>query len=151
MSIYKYKFESILKYRKSIEKNKESELGNSIKKYVKEKKELEDLNNNFHEFYKTMNRAINDGITIEKLVNMAYGQDFYREGMKKKTISVENAANNVKKNRLELITAVQDKKIMERLKEIDLNNYKYEEQKNNEKNLDEIISFKLSSNIAEGK
>lgn len=145
MGIYKYRFQSILKYRNSTENNKKNLLGISIRKLDKEKNELEKLNNNLYESYETMERVFNDGVTIEKVVKMASCQTYYKEGIKKKNIDVKNAENNVRQRRQELIKAVQDKKIIERLKEIDLNNFKYEEQRKDEKKLDEIISYKHSS------
>lgn len=145
MGLYKYRFESILKYRKSIENNKKNLLSLSIKKFYREKKELEKLNQNLNESYESIKKEFNDGVTIEKLVKMANHQNFYKEGIKKKNIDVENAENSVKERRQELIKAVQDKKIIEKLKEMDLNNFKYEEQRKDEKKLDEIISFKHSS------
>lgn len=145
MGLYKYRFESILKYRKSIENNKKNLLSLSIKKFYREKRELEKLNQNLNESYESMKKEFNDGVTIEKLVKMTNHQNFYKEGIKKKNIDVENAENSVKERRQELIKAVQDKKIIEKLKEMDLNNFKYEEQRKDEKKLDEIISFKHSS------
>lgn len=145
MGIYKYRFQSILKYRNSTENNKKNLLGISIRKLDKEKNELEKLNNNLYESYETMERVFNDGVTIEKVVKMSSCQTYYKEGIKKKNIDVKNAENNVRQRRQELIKAVQDKKIIERLKEIDLNNFKYEEQRKDEKKLDEIISYKHSS------
>ena len=90
-------------------------------------------------------RNIKDGIIIDELLKMAEDQSYYKEGIRKKTIDVEVANNEVKKNRIELIKAMQDKKILERLKEIDFLNYKYEEERKTEKNLDEIIGFKHNS------
>ena len=151
MSIYRYKFESVLKYRKSTENNKKNLLNLSIKKHIEEKKGLYRLYDNLYESYESMKREFNNGIKIEEIANVAEWQSFYREEIKKKTVSVENAKNNVKSKRLELISAMQDRKIMEKLKEIDFNNYKYEEQRKIEKSLDEIISFKSNSKMMEGK
>lgn len=145
MGIYKYRFESILKFRNSVENNKKNLLSISIRKLSKEKKDLERLNKDLNESYDCMEKVFSDGVTINKLVEMANHQNYYKEGIKRKNIDVENAKNNVEEKRQELIKAVQDKKIMEKLKEIYLNNFKYEEQKKDEKKLDEIISYKHSS------
>lgn len=145
MGIYKYRFESILKFRNSVENNKKNLLSISIRKLDKEKKELERLNKGLNESYESMKKEFSDGVTIDKLVEMANHQNYYKEGITRKNIDVKNAENNVKERRQELIKAVQDKKIIEKIKEIDLNNFKYEEQKKDEKKLDEIISYKRSS------
>mgnify|MGYP000859445394 CR=1 FL=1 len=52
MSIYKYKFDNILKYRKSVEINKKNQFSISLKKYKKEKNMLNNLNNKLNESYK---------------------------------------------------------------------------------------------------
>lgn len=145
MSIYKYKFDNILKYRKSVEINKKNQFSISLKKYKKEKNMLNNLNNKLNESHEDIKRNIKDGIIIDELLKMAEDQSYYKEGIRKKTIDVEVANNEVKKNRIELIKAMQDKKILERLKEIDFLNYKYEEERKTEKNLDEIIGFKHNS------
>jgi flagellar FliJ protein len=48
--------------------------------------------------------------------------------------------------RKELIKATQEKEIIEKLKEKDYNKFLYNEQKKEEKLVDDLISFKESSN-----
>jgi flagellar FliJ protein len=47
--------------------------------------------------------------------------------------------------RAELIKATQEKKMMEKLKEIDYNKFLYQEQKKEEKLVDDLVSFKESN------
>jgi flagellar FliJ protein len=47
--------------------------------------------------------------------------------------------------RHKLVIAVQDRKIMEKLREIDYGKYIYIEQKNEEKLIDDLVSFKQSN------
>ncbi len=145
MTIYKYRFDRILSYRESMEKEKRNQLNTSMRKYIEEKNILVNMNKDLESSYENVKESIEKGIKAEDLVKIAESQNYYREGIKSKTIDVKKADKNVKEKRIELISAMQDKKILERLKEIDFANYKYEEERKAEKELDEIIGFKYNS------
>lgn len=142
MKLYKYKFERILSYRESIEKNQKMDLSISIKKYIKEKNRLIDLDTDLNKTFEDFNKSIVEGVTVKELIKIKENQDYLKKVIKKKTVDVENADNDVRENRVKLIKAMQDRKVLEKLKEIDLFNYNYELQKETEKDLDEIIGFK---------
>ncbi|MCK9216506.1 MAG: flagellar export protein FliJ [Firmicutes bacterium] len=142
MKLYKYKFDRILSYRESIERNQKMHLSLSIKRYIKEKNKLLNLNADLNKNFDDFRNSIAKGMTIGELLKIEENQNYLKEVIKKKTIDVKNADNDVKENRVKLIKAMQDRKVLERLKEIDLLNYNYELQKETEKDLDEIIGFK---------
>ncbi len=142
MKPYRYKFDRILSYRESVEKNQKMKLSTSIKKYIKEKNKLIGLNNNLNQSFEDLKKNITEGLTIGELLKIAENQNYYKEGIKKKAMDVEYADEKVKENRVKLIKTMQDRKVLERLKEMDLLNYNYELQKETEKELDEIIGFK---------
>lgn len=144
MSTYKFKFQKVLEYRKSLEDQKKNLLSLSIKRYLREKKDL----NNLYDCLNNSNNALYQqaikGTTIRKLRDIYEEQMFYREGIKHKTVVVNKAEEEVKNSRQELVKAMQNKKTMERLNEIYYNEFQVDEQRKNEKNIEEIVSFKES-------
>lgn len=144
LSIYKFKFQKVLEYRKSMENQKKYILSMHTKKYLNEKEDLDKLSHNLQSSNDVLIEKVNNGITIDKLRNMSEEQEFYREGIKKKTYTLMKAKEDVKQGRYELMKAMQNKKIMERLKEIHYDEFQYDEKRKDEKHLEEIVSFKVS-------
>ncbi len=145
MSIYRFRFDNILKLRKSIELNKKDQLGNSIKKFQKEKNNLNNLNEKLNITFEKIYEEYEKGIEVGDLLKTAERQNYYKKEIDKKIVDVEEANQEVIENRKELIKAMQDKKILEKLNEISFTGYMYEEKRKTEKELDEIISFKHNS------
>lgn len=145
MSIYRFRFDNILKLRKSIELNKKDQLGNSIKKFQKEKNNLNSLNEKLNITFEKIYEEYEKGIEVGDLLKTAERQNYYKKEIDKKIVDVEEANQEVIENRKELIKAMQDKKILEKLNEISFTGYMYEEKRKTEKELDEIISFKHNS------
>lgn len=145
MSIYRFRFDNILKLRKSIELNKKDQLGNSIKKFQKEKNKLNNLNEKLNITFEKIYEEYEKGIEVGDLLKTAERQNYYKKEIDKKIVDVEEANQEVIENRKELIKAMQDKKILEKLNEISFTGYMYEEKRKTEKELDEIISFKHNS------
>ena len=151
MARYRYKFENILKLRKSIEDNKKNLLSQSIKKLNKEKKELDALSIALFGSIENANKKMNEGIRVKEIIAIANEHSYYRDKIEEKKVSLKDAKTLVDNRMEELSYAMKDRKIMERLKEINYNKYKYEEERKAEKNLDEIISFKTNYKVMEGK
>ncbi|SHJ05625.1 flagellar export protein FliJ [Lutispora thermophila] len=144
MATYKFKFQKVLEYRQSLEDQKKNLFSLSMKKYLREKDELNDLYNSLKNCNNELYKLASNGTTIGELRDIYEEQIFYREGIKHKTNAVIKAEEEVKKNRQELVKAMQNRKTMERLKEIYYNEFQVDEQRKNEKNIEEIVSFKES-------
>jgi len=144
LATYKFKFQKVLEYRQSLEDQKKNLFSLSMKKYLREKDELNDLYNSLKNCNNELYKLASNGTTIGELRDIYEEQIFYREGIKHKTNAVIKAEEEVKKNRQELVKAMQNRKTMERLKEIYYNEFQVDEQRKNEKNIEEIVSFKES-------
>lgn len=144
LATYKFKFQKVLEYRKSLEDQKKNLLSMSIKRYLKEKEDLKKLYECLSKSNHNLYQKVSNGTTIAELRDMYEEQVFYREGIKHKTNSVIKAEEDVKKSREELVKAMQNKKTMERLNEIYYNSFQADEQRKYEKNVEEIVSYKES-------
>jgi len=144
LATYKFKFQKVLEYRKSLEDQKKNILSMSIKRYLKEKEDLKKLYHRLSNSNRNLYQKVSNGTTIAELRDMYEEQVYYKEGIKHKTNSVIKAEEDVKKSREELVKAMQSKKSMERLNEIYYNSFRADEQRKYEKNVEEIVSYRES-------
>jgi len=86
------------------------------------------------------------GMAVNELKLLANYIDYYKRGIKAQKIKIKMAEDYLSTCREELIKATQEKKMIEKLKEIDYSEYLYGEQKKEEKLVDDLISFKESNN-----
>lgn len=140
--MYKFKFQKVLEYRKSIEDQKKNILGLYTKSYLNAKEDLDKLHHSLQYSNDMMEQQVNTGVSINELRSMYEEQNYYREGIRNKTKVLIKAEEDVKQGRFELVKAMQNKKTMERLKEIYYKEYQYDEQRKFEKHIEEIVSFK---------
>ncbi|HHY78259.1 MAG TPA: flagellar export protein FliJ [Clostridiales bacterium] len=144
MATYKFKFQKVLDYRKSIEEQKKLVLSKSLKKYFDEKKALESLYSSLYKSNEILQQQAINGTTIAELRNIHEEQEFYREGIKQKNIEVAKAEEELKRSRNDLIKAMKNKKILEKLNEIQYDQFLYNEKQKFEKQIDELTAFKYS-------
>jgi len=144
LATYKFKFQKVLEYRRNIEDQKKLILSKNMKKYFNEKKALENLYRSLDKSSETLQKQTISGTTIAELRNIHEGQSFYREGIKQKIIDVAKAEEEVNMSRNDLITAMKNKKTLEKLNEIQYDQFLYHEKHKYEKHIDELTTFKYS-------
>lgn len=146
MAAYKFKLQKLLDYKISMEEEKKNELSLANKRLKEENdrllellKKQKDMNSTFHE-------KTSQGIEVNELKLLANYIDYYKRSIKEQEIKIKMAEDYIESCRDELIKATQEKKMMEKLKEIDYEKYLYSEQKKEEKLVDDLVSFKESKN-----
>jgi flagellar FliJ protein len=142
MAGYKYKLQSILKLRENVEKDKKNEFGVATQRFDREKLKLEQLNAEMYYMCDEIEKAVQKGISAKELLIQHQYKGYYKNCISNQIIKSKMAEENLTYCRLKLVEAVQDKKIMEKLREIDYSKYLYIEQKNEEKVIDDLVSFK---------
>jgi flagellar protein FliJ len=90
-------------------------------------------------------KAVQKGITAKELLVQQQFKDYYKHGVSNQTVKSKMAEEHLTYCRHKLVEAVQDRKIMDKLKEIDYGKYLYTEQKIEEKLVDDLVSFKQSN------
>ena len=145
MAGYKYKLQNILKLRESIEKDKKNEFGVATQRLDKEKLKLKQLNAEMYNMCDSIEKAVSKGIKCNELLVQHQFKNYYKGCISDQTIKSQMAEEHLTYCRQKLVVAVQDRKIMEKLKEIDFEKYKYTEQKIEEKLVDDLVSFKHSN------
>ena len=141
---YNFRLEKVLNYKENIESFKKTEYGNINLKLNKEEEILYNYNLNKERLVtKKMESINNTNIGNLKLYN-DYLYDI--------SINIENQEQvigeikiELKKAKEELLLAMQERKSFEKLKENNYNEFLSEEKKKEEKVVDEIISFNIST------
>ncbi len=145
MGAYKFRLQKLLDYRVGVEKDRKNELGLSIRRLENEKDRLSFLKNEMEAMKRTFSEKTSQGTTANELKLLANYIDYYKRGIKEQKTKVKMAEDYVTACREELVKATQEKKILERLDEIDYGKYLYNEQKIEEKLVDDLVSFKESN------
>ena len=145
MAGYKFKLQNILKLRESIEKNKKNEFGAATQRFETEKLKLEQLNAEMYNMCCEIDKSSSEGTSAGEMVLLQQYKEYYKHSISNQTVKVKMSEEYLESCRLELVKAVQDKKMLEKLKEMDYQKFVYFEQKTEEKLVDDLVSFKGSS------
>lgn len=150
MTGYKYKLQSILKLKENVEKEKKNEFGAATQRIEKEKLKLEQLNAEMYNVNSDIEKSASEGVSVAELLMQQQFKEYYKSSIINQKVKVKMAEEYLEDCRHQLVKAMQDKKMMEKLKEIDYEKYLYNEQKNEEKLVDDLVSFKKGSKQQEG-
>lgn len=145
MAGYKFKLNNILKLRENVEKDKKNEFGAAIQRFDKETLKLEQLNAEMYNMCEVVEKAVSEGMPVKELLLQQRFKDYYKHSISNQKVRKKMAEEHLENCRQNLVEAVQQRKIMEKLREIDYGKYLYTEQKNEEKLVDDLVSFKQSN------
>lgn len=140
--MFKYKLEPILNLKEKMEDNKKRELGlaNQLYESAKtEKAKLVEARNKAYEEAKIQN---SNRVNIEHLKQLNQYLNYMKQEIHHKEQEIIKSAIKVDEKRSELIEAVKERKILENLKEIKLEEYKEEETRKENNIIDEIVTYK---------
>lgn len=146
MAVYKFRLQKLLNYKVSVEEEKKNELNKASKRLEEEKNRLFSIKRKLNEMNSTFHEKTSQGMTVNELKLLANYIDYYKRSIKEQKVKIKMAEDYLSICRGELIKATQEKKMVEKLKEIDYEKYLYEEQKKEEKMVDDLVSFKESNN-----
>lgn len=143
---YKFTYQKILDIRNIQEELKSTEAASKQRELQEEQEELEKLNE-----LKSSHVNGNDKKTVksphELLLNDSYMNQMNQKLDDQKQ-EVEKKESELKDKKAELLEATKSKKIMDKLKETDYQNFKTEEDRKEQKDLDEI-GAKMTKNKKE--
>ena len=140
MNIFRFRFESVLRYRKIIEENKNRDFGIALSHLKHEETNLEGIKNSISYHEELIEKSASGMISahdLENKLNYAHLLDDKRESQEKQ---VKKAEDEVELKRTELANAAKKKKIFERLKEHDHEDYNDELRKEEQALIDELTS-----------
>lgn len=141
---FNFRLEKVLNYKKTIEDYKKNQYGMVQKKLFDE----EDKLFKFNEYKNIVKTEKNKNITKTNIGNLAMYNNYIND-LSRKIKLQEQIVNKTKKDveeaKEEMITAVKEKKTFEKLKEQEYEEYLEQLKRDEEKQIDAIISYKTST------
>ena len=147
MAKFIFKLQSVLNLRKQKEDNIKNELGIAIQRLEQEKRSLSELENTLDATVREFNEKTRK-TTVHELIEYNEYLSLLNSRIKSQKDNVNNAAQYVDKVREELVKAVKDRKILEKLKERHYEEFLLEQKKLEQKTNDEIVSYNYNESSA---
>lgn len=144
MARFVFRLQPLLNVKKQVEESLKNELGKAIQKLENEKRRLIEIvsekDNNIVRF----NLKASQGVAVKKLKEYNAYISLLKEKIEFQKENVNFAQNIVDKYREELVKAVQEKEMLEKLKDKLVQEFIKEQLKEEQRINDEIISYKFN-------
>jgi len=140
MAKFIFKLQSVLNLRKQKEDSIKNELAAAMRKLEAEKRKLSELENALEDTVREFNKKAKKA-TVHELIKFNGYLSLLNSRIKSQKENVNNAAKYVDKVREELVKAMKDRKILEKLKDRQYEDFLLEQKKLEQKTNDEIVSF----------
>lgn len=144
MAKFIFSMSSILSLKSRIEEQKRQELGEAITKLEDEKAIFEEFNKQKQISLVKLKHDMNDKINAVNFKNINNYIEFIKKKISIQMDVIIEAEKHVEKKRLELLEATKEKKMFEKIKEKKYEEYIAEEKKQEQKVIDEIVSYKYN-------
>jgi flagellar FliJ protein len=144
MMNFNFRLEKVLNYKETIEDYKKGKYGTVQRQLNREENKLY----NFHQYKNNLKNEKNLSATKTKAGNLAMYNNYINDitlKIKKQEEIVAKTKEELEEAKEEMIFAVQEKKIFEKLKENEYEKHLYEMKKLEEKQVDTLLSYKTST------
>lgn len=144
MKGYNFKFERVLNYKKTVEDYKKSQYGDLQQRLNREEEMLLEYNHCKENLIMEKNKSIQKiSVGHLKMYN-SYLNDI-NDTISKQEEIIDETKIKLEIAKEELMEAMKEKKVFEKLKENDYKQYVYEAKKVEEKLLDSIVSYNITT------
>ena len=144
MMKFKFRMERVLSYKQTIENHKKSQYGRAQQNLNNEEMKL----NTITQYKENMKNEKNLSATKTNVGNLAMYNNYINNitiEIKSQEKIVVESLEEVEEAKKEMVHAVKEKKMFEKLRENEYEKYLYEVQKQEEKEVDTIVSYKTST------
>ncbi len=145
--MFKYKLEPILSLKEKIEESKKRELGIANQVYESAQIDKHTLVTKKQVACKETMAENSETINVVHLQQFNYYMNYLQHAIVSKEEEIEVAALRVEEKRNELVEAVKERKILENLKEIKSEEYRQEENRRENRIVDEIVTYKYRTHM----
>jgi flagellar protein FliJ len=149
MAKFVFKMQSLLNIKTQMEESLKNELGKAVQKLELEKNKLKKIEIDKDECINNLKSKSSKGIIVSKIQEYNSYISLLKERMKIQKENINYAQNIVDKYREQLIKMMQEKEMLEKLKDKKYQEYLLEQAKAEQKINDEVISYKYSKVIIE--
>ena len=145
MARFIFKLKSLLNIKTQMEDALKNELAKAIRCLEDEKGILKNFKEEQKKCMSEISSESSNGVTVDRLRAYSTYISFLKEKILKQAKKVKSAQQVVDKYREELIQASKEKKMLETLRDKQYNQYLKEQEKQEVKRIDEVISYKEST------
>ncbi len=140
MASFSFRLQPVLNIRIQTEDNLKNELGKAIQLLEAEKRKHSELESELDGLVNEFNKKTKK-TTVRKLIEVKEYLSLLDSKIKRQKENVNSAMLNVDKIREELVKAVKDRKILEKLRDRKYEEYLLEQKRLEQKTNDEIVSY----------
>ncbi|MDP4179484.1 MAG: flagellar export protein FliJ [Bacillota bacterium] len=144
MAKFFFKLQPLLNIKTQLENNAKNELGKAVQKLEEEKDRKKQLENYRQKYIDDFGEKSGKGMRVEKLKEYTAYISHLAHKIEAQNKNIKEASENVDKHREELVAIVKEIKILEKLKEKKYKEYLNELQKDEQKVIDELVSYKYT-------
>lgn len=139
---YKFKFQRILDTKEIVENAKKGEMAEKNKQISEVNIEIENLDNEYLRYKDEYNSKLQDGLNVFEMRIMNMNMKMFEDKRQRLTSKLEVLNQELEKIKGEYIEVMKDRKSFENLKEKDFEKHLEKERKEEEKLIDELVTFK---------
>lgn len=140
---FKYKFQNLLNYKKTLENFKKSEYGKALHIYHREEENLEEIKSKKDEIVNTKTNGESVNVGTLRMYN-----DYLNkicQDIDHQKIVVEKCKKTMEETQEKLVEAMKEKKMFEKLREKEYGEFMEEEKRQEAKVIDEIVTFRTKT------
>lgn len=142
MKKFNFRYNNILDSKKSNEDFIKNQLSKELKALDNEEKRLDDLKLNMNNCFKDIGQLFSTGTNIAMLRNYNSFLLKLDKDIEFQTKTRDKRKNEIKTIRKKLVEASKEVKVFENLRDNYLESYRYEEYKEEEKMIDQLVTYK---------
>ena len=145
MSVFRYRLQPILNIKERMEEYEKNKLGQEMRKLDQEEKRLNAIHEKQHHCFNSIVAESSEGVQAHKLQQYQHYLASINHQLGCQIKSVQKASQDVETQRKQLIEAAKEKKMLEILKQKKKDTFIYEQNKQEEKRVDELVSYKYTN------
>lgn len=147
MKKFKYKMETLLKLKENLEKQLKIEFINMKNCLTEEKEKLNKLNQRYHKYESLLIKNLKNELNITDINSHKNSLVFINKKINEQEELINEIEEDLEKIIKNLIQIIKEKKVLEKLKDKEYEKYKIELKKEEDKEIDDFISFKYGNSI----
>ena len=147
MNRFRFRFRSVLRFREARENGKKQELGIKLNRLKHEEDKLDGIVNTSKNHDMLMEKSGQGSTSVRTLIYNYFYARFLDKSISDQKNEVDSAEDDVEAKRIELIEATKKKKILERLKERELEDYNQAVVKEEQTLIDEIATQQFNRDV----
>ena len=151
MAKFIFKMESILSVKEKLEEQAKAEYSIEIMKLRQEEEKLEELENRKNAYQTRLYEAVMDTLNISEIKILEDSVENIKYNIKLQLIVIANQQKNVDRAREKLDNAMKERKTYEKLKEKAFEEFKEQINAEEQKEMNELVSFKFRTGSDESE